>query len=149
MTSVDIAEVPVDTADAAEPAETAEAAETAAETTDTTEAAVDTEPAAASAEPPTPAPKRRGRPVGSKNRVKEPPPPPEPKAKPKPKAKTRVIVAPVDDEPAEPLPQYVQRDLPPQQPQDLAAALLGLMQTHERERMGRKRAQYASWVSRF
>jgi hypothetical protein len=92
MTEVDIAEVPVDTADAAETAETAEAAETAAETTDTTEAAVDAaaEPEAASAEPPTPAPKRRGRPVGSKNRVKEPPQlKAVPKAVPKPKAKKR------------------------------------------------------------
>ena len=150
MTSVSIAEVPVGAETAAEAAdaaaESAEAETAEAETAEADAAATAESGAAEAAEPQTPAPKRRGRPPGSKTR-KEPPPPPQPKAKPK--AKKKAIVAPVDDEPAEALPEYVQRDLPPPQPQDLATALLGLMQTHERERVGRKRAQYASWVSRF
>ena len=113
-------------------------------------------------DPPTPAPKKRGRPVGSKNRAKaappDPPPlerrpepaPPDPpkpkKARAKPKAKPKREPSP-DSEPD--LPGYVQQALPQPQPQDLAAALMSLMQTHERERAGRKRSQYASWVSRF
>ena len=55
----------------------------------------------------------------------------------------------VDEEEPEELPPYVQQELPPPPQQDLATALLGLMQNHERERVGRKRSQYAQWVSRF
>ncbi len=71
----------------------------------------------------------------------------KPKAKRAPRAKASVVEEP--PEPEEDLPPYVQQELPPPPQQDLAAALLGLMQTHERERVGRKRAQYAGWVSRF
>ena len=151
MTDVQITEVPVEVAE--------EAVEEAV--------APPIEPA--ELEPSTAAPKKRGRPVGSKNRAKPPDPPPlerspepappplerspEPapapkpkRARAKPKAKTQREPSP-DSEPE--LPGYVQQALPPPQPQDLAAALMSLMQTHERERTGRKRAQYASWVSRF
>ena len=98
-------------------------------------------------EPETPAPKKRRHPAGSKNRPKPEvalAQPPKPKAKAKVK-KARVV----EEEEPEQLPPYVQQELPRPPQQDLAAALLGLMQTHERERVGRKRAQYAGWVSRF
>ena len=143
MAEVQITEVPVDAAE--------EAVEEAA--------APPAEPLQP-VEPEAPAPKKRGRPVGSKNRPKaappdppplerspEPAPAPKPKrARAKPKAKPQREPS-LDSEPD--LPGYVQQALPQPQPQDLAAALMSLMQTHERERAGRKRSQYASWVSRF
>ena len=96
-------------------------------------------------EEPTPPKRKRGRPPGSKN-VKEPKAKPPPKAAPKAKGKAKPAAPPSSDE--ESLPQYVQQSLPPR-PQDFATQLFGLLQDHERERAGRRRATYAAWLSRF
>ena len=84
--------------------------------------------AKAPAKPPAkvPAPKPKGRPKGSKTRPPPiVPPPPEPE-----------------------LPAYVQEHIQPQ-PQDVAAALMGLLQSHERERRDRRTAKYSAWVQGF
>lgn len=93
---------------------------------------------------PTPPKRKRGRPPGSKNVQKEPKAPP--KAPPKAKGKAKSAAPPPSDE--ESLPEYVQQSLPPR-PQDFATQLFTLLQDHERERVGRRRATYASWLSRF
>ena len=84
--------------------------------------------AKAPAKPPAkvPAPKPKGRPKGSKTRPPPiVPPPPEPE-----------------------LPAYVQEHIQPQ-PQDVAAALMGLLQSHERDRRDRRTAKYSAWVQGF
>ena len=93
-------------------------------------------------EEPTPPKRKCGRPPGSKNvKAKAPP-----KAAPKAKGKAKPAAPPPSDE--ESLPQYVQQSLPPR-PQDFATQLFDLLQDHERERAGRRRATYAAWLSRF
>ena len=133
MTQVEIQELPIDA-----PQEPASQEELAPQEPEPQEEA--------SQEEPTPPKRKRGRPPGSKN-VKEPKARPPPKAAPKAKGKAK----PAAQEPEpqeESLPQYVQQSLPPRPP-DFAAQLFGLLQEHERERVGRRRATYASWLSRF
>ena len=126
MSQADLQELPIDAPEEEAPA--APVAEPVAE------------PEAPLAEPQPPKP-TRGRPPGSKHR--------EPKAKPAPKKRVKKPSVPPPSEDEESLPQYVQESLPPPQPQDLAAQLFGLLQSHERQRVDRRRATYASWVSRF
>ena len=100
------------------------------------------EPAPQEEEPAPPEVKpKRGRPPGSKNKEARA------KAAPKPKAKAK-NTAPPPSEDEEPLPQYVQESLD-QPSMDLTARLFGLLQSHERQRVDRRRATYASWVNRF
>ena len=94
-------------------------------------------------EEPTPPKRKRGRPPGSKNAPKAAPP----KAAPKARAKAKTTAQEPESQ-EESLPQYVQQSLPPR-PQDFATQLFTLLQDHERERAGRRRATYASWLSRF
>ena len=51
----------------------------------------------------------------------------------------------------EAIPAYVQQspEYTMPQPQDLASQLFGLLQRHEHERTNRRRATYASWMTRF
>ena len=93
--------------------------------------------------------KKRGRPKGSINK---------PKSKAKAKAtesrakakKLEVRDDVISD--SDTLPAYVQQSpdyTMPQPPQDLASQLFGLLQRHEHERTNRRRATYASWMTRF
>ena len=92
--------------------------------------------------------KKRGRPKGSINK---------PKSKAKAKAtesrakakKLEVRDDVISD--SDTLPAYVQQspDYTMPQPQDLASQLFGLLQRHEHERTNRRRATYASWMTRF
>ena len=92
--------------------------------------------------------KKRGRPKGSINK---------PKSKAKAKAtesrakakKPEVRDDVISD--SDTLPAYVQQspDYTQPQPQDLASQLFGLLQRHQHERTNRRRATYASWMTRF
>ena len=89
--------------------------------------------------------KKRGRPKGSINK---------PKAKAtatatESRAKAKNVTNAISD--SDTLPAYVQQspDYTMPQPQDLASQLFGLLQRHEHERTNRRRATYASWMTRF
>ena len=102
--------------------------------------------------PKPPAPKKRGRPAGSRNKpkvVEEPPPTPvepevveeEPPQPPKPKkrvTKPRAKAAPP------PTPQYYEQ--PPQTPLQVAANMLEILRLEQAERQYRKSQLYKSWI---
>ena len=132
MTQVEIQELPIDAPQ--EPAQEELAPQEPAPQEEPT-------PQEPAPQEPTPPKRKRGRPPGSKNVKAKAPPKAAPKAKAKPAAQ--------EPEPQEEsLPQYVQQSLPPR-PQDFATQLFDLLQDHERERAGRRRATYAAWLSRF
>ena len=95
-----------------------------------------------------PAPKKRGRPPGAKNRAKAPPPPPP---TPKPKAKKK---KPVEYEEYE---ESEEEETPPprrrarqEQPVELdrnalASEVLGILQQQRYQRTSARRSHYASW----
>ena len=96
-----------------------------------------------------PAPKKRGRPPGVKNKAKPaPPPPPAPKAKPKAKRK---YVPPSPEESSEedtppPRARSTRRHKPePLDRRALAADVLGLLQEQRMSRGMARRNHYAAW----
>lgn len=97
-----------------------------------------------------PAPKKKGRPPGSRNRIKEEEPPKEtPKAKPRPKAKAPKPKKKVEEEEEEEEPPPRRRRVQ-QVPVEvdrhaLAADVLNLLQQQKHNRSAQKRALYASW----
>ena len=110
--------------------------------------------------PPEPAAKRRGRPKGSKNRVKETPAPRA--AEPAPKRKTRAAATPPSSESEEELPppkakktkrkpvaaDSSEEDMPPQQPLDsraVAAEVLQMLSQRHLDLRQAKREKYRSW----
>ena len=82
----------------------------------------------------------------------KPPPKPKPTAKPKGRPKVSKTRPPPPAQEPEEMPTYVrehvQQSLPPQ-PQDIAAALMGMLQAADRDRRAHRTAKYAGWVSRF
>ena len=108
--------------------------------------------------PPEPAAKKRGRPKGSKNRVREPPAPRA--AEPAPKRKTRAAAAPPssesEEEPPPPKAKKTKRkpaadsseeDVPPQ-PLDsraVAAEVLQMLSQRHLDLRQAKREKYRSW----
>ena len=107
--------------------------------------------------PPEPAAKKRGRPKGSKNRVKEPP---APRAA-EPAPKKRVAAAPPSSESEEELPppkakrtkrkpvaDSSEDDMPPPQPLDsraVAAEVLQMLSRRHLDLRQAKREKYRSW----
>ena len=95
-----------------------------------------------------PAPKKRGRPPGVKNKAKAPPPP-APKAKPK--ANRKAYVPPSPDETSEedtppPRARRPARHTPePLDRRALAADVLGVLQEQRMSRGVARRNHYASW----
>ena len=94
--------------------------------------------------------KKRGRPKGSLNKPRQD----KAKstiAKAKKKSEVTILDASDTDLVTDTLPAYIQQspDYAIPQPQDLASQLFGLLQNHERERTNRRRATYASWMTRF
>ena len=94
--------------------------------------------------------KKRGRPKGSLNKPRQD----KAKstiAKAKKKPEVTILDASDTDLVTDTLPAYIQQSpdyaMPP--PQDLASQLFGLLQNHERERTNRRRATYASWMTKF
>ena len=107
--------------------------------------------------PPEPAAKKRGRPKGSKNRVREPP---EPRAaEPVPKRKPRAAAAPPssssEEEPPKakrtkrkPVADSSEEEMPPQQPLDsrqIAAEVLQMLSQRHLDLRQAKREKYRSW----
>ena len=90
--------------------------------------------------------KKRGRPKGSLNKPRK-----STIAKEKKKPEVTILDASDTDLVTDTLPAYIQQSpdyaMPP--PQDLASQLFGLLQNHERERTNRRRATYASWMTKF
>ena len=90
--------------------------------------------------------KKRGRPKGSLNKPRK-----STIAKAKKKPEVTILDASDTDLVTDTLPAYIQQSpdyaMPP--PQDLASQLFGLLQNHERERTNRRRATYASWMTKF
>ena len=109
--------------------------------------------------PPEPAAKKRGRPKGSKNRVKEPPAPRA--VEPVPKKKARAAAAPPSPSSEEELPppkakktkrkpaaDSSEDDVPPQQPVDsraIAAEVLQMLSQRHLDLRQAKREKYRSW----
>ncbi len=93
--------------------------------------------------------KKRGRPKGSLNKPKAKAKATESRAKAKKPDVTNAISDTLDT--SDTLPAYIQQspDYAIPQPQDLASQLFGLLQRHEHERTNRRRATYASWMTRF
>ena len=93
--------------------------------------------------------KKRGRPKGSLNKPKAKAKATESRAKAKKPEVTNDISDTLDT--SDTLPAYIQQspDYAMPQPQDLASQLFGLLQRHEHERTNRRRATYASWMTRF
>ena len=94
-----------------------------------------------------PAPKKRGRPPGVKNKAKEPP---APKAKPKAKRKAYVPPSPAESSSGEDTPppraRRPARHTPePLDRRALAADVLGLLQQQRMSRGVARRTHYASW----
>ena len=98
--------------------------------------------------PEPPAPKKRGRPAGSRNKpkvIEEPPPEPviveppkEDPPKPKRATKPRAKAAPP------PTPQYYEQ--PSQTPLQVAANMLEILRLEQAERQYRKSQLYKSWI---
>ena len=128
------------------------------ESTPVAEVDLGAEEAQASA-PPEPAAKKRGRPKGSKNRVKEPPAPRA--VEPAPKKKPRAAAAPPSSESEEELPPTKAKktkkrapaadsseDDVPQQPVDsraIAAEVLQMLSQRHLDLRQAKREKYRSW----
>ena len=96
--------------------------------------------------------KKRGRPKGSQNKPQAKAKATESRAKAKKHEVTNVISDTSDTNlVTDTLPAYVQQspNYAVPQPQDLASQLFGLLHNHERERTNRRRATYASWVTKF
>jgi hypothetical protein len=94
-----------------------------------------------------PAPKKRGRPPGVKNKAKAPP---APKAKPKAKRKAYVPPSPAESSSGEDTPPPRARRPARQTPEPLdrralAADVLGLLQEQRMSRGVARRTHYASW----
>ena len=94
-----------------------------------------------------PAPKKRGRPPGVKNKTKEPP---APKAKPKAKRKAYVPPSPAESSSGEDTPppraRRPARHTPePLDRRALAADVLGLLQEQRMSRGVARRTHYATW----
>ena len=99
------------------------------------------------AEIPAPAPKKRGRPPGVKNKAKAPP---APKAKPKAKRTAYVPPSPAESSSGEDTPPPRARRPARQTPEPLdrralAADVLGLLQEQRMSRGVARRTHYASW----
>ena len=93
-----------------------------------------------------PAPKKRGRPVGAKNKPK----PTAAKAKAKPKAKPKALQYETESEEDEAPPPRPQRRVA--QPQELdrhalAADVLNILQQQRYDRTTARRSHYASWFA--
>ena len=93
------------------------------------------------AAPPTPAPKRRGRPAGSKNKVK---------------VEVVALEDPAEEEPEEPQPLLRQKKPraprkappePPMPPIDTSILILNALREHQQQRAARKSAKYALWFA--
>ena len=89
-----------------------------------------------------PAPKRRGWPVGSKNKVKVVPlePPPEPEPQPVITRETTAKRAPRKTK--APIPEPV---IPP--PVDTSFLILNALREHQQQRAARKAAKYSAWLA--
>ena len=90
-----------------------------------------------------PPPKRRGRPVGSKHKVKvvhlEPPPEPEPEPQP---VITREPTKRAPRKTKAPIPEPV---IPP--PVDTSVLILNALREHQQQRAARKTAKYSAWLA--
>ena len=94
-----------------------------------------------------PAPKKRGRPLGAKNRAPKPKPAPKPKSKPK--AKIATIYEDEEDSAEEMPPRRRSRREPVHPPEldrhALAADVLTILQQQRYDRTNARRSHYASW----
>ena len=91
-----------------------------------------------------PAPKKKGRPPGAKNKPK-PAPKQEAKAKPKPKPKRKPVVE--EEEYEESSEDEPQRRVPNIDRHQLASEVLGLLQQQRYNQANARRNHYASWFN--